>query len=79
MTSSLFLMAKLTKLVSIRILNGGPSCVLYLKNSADEYWGASVTFTVCGSSFFGLFGGKRSLSCSLGSRRLIIRFICANF
>ena len=37
--SSLFLMLKLMKFVSISTRNGGPSAVLCLKNSSDGYWG----------------------------------------
>lgn len=37
MISSLFLIEKLMKFVSISTWYGGPSCVLYWKNSADEF------------------------------------------
>ena len=65
------------KLVSRRIWKGGPSAVLYWKNSAEEVAGASVVFVSCESLFF--LGGARSLSFNRGSLALIIRFMAANF
>ena len=48
--SSLFLIEKLMKLVSIRTWYGGPSCVLYWKNNAVGTW------TICfGASSLALF------------------------
>ncbi len=78
-TSILFLIEKLTKLVSINTWNGGPRAVLYWKKSADETWGASVVLTSFGSSAFFFFGADRSLAFRRGSLALIIRFIVANF
>lgn len=62
--------------MSINMWYGGPSCVLYWKNSADEVCGVSLIFISCGS--FGLtFGGARSFALSRESVGFIIRLSCA--
>lgn len=58
--SILFLTEKFMKLVSIKMWYGGPSCVLYWKNNADEACVTWWTFNSWGSIFFSF--GFESLS-----------------